>query len=176
LSDDGLQHYALQRDIEVIVKRRRALGNRWCLPAGPLREPMSRLAQCDLLLDRDSDDVRERLGSCWELAEPGRRVRLDHFAGTRVYAMAGIGFPGLFFEGLRAAEIDIVAMPFADHHDYVDGDLPADDGIPLLVTHKDAVKLRRFARPGTWVVNLELELSDALQYRFLQLVESVSNG
>jgi len=174
--DDGLQHYALQRDVEVIVKRDHALGNRWCLPAGPLREPLERLSACDLLIDRDADTLQEYMRSCWNLAQPEMTRPLADFAGHQVYALAGIGFPDLFFQGLRDAGLEVEAMAFADHHEFIADDLPPDDGVPLLVTHKDAVKLRRFERRDVWVVVLELELPNDLQYRFLRLVESAFHG
>ena len=174
VTDDGLQHYALARDIEIIVRRDRALGNRWCLPAGPLREPMSRLADCDLLIDRDV--VGEKIETCWNLAQPTELRALSDFAGQQVHALAGIGFPETFFRGLRDAGLEVTGHAFADHHEFRHSDLPQTDGRALFVTHKDAVKLRAIAPGNTWVVRLELELPDDLQYRFLQLVESARNG
>lgn len=175
ISDDGLQHYALARDIEIIVKREAALGNGFCLPAGPLREPPGRLDQCDLLIDRDAPALSEHLGDCWNLMHPRQSRPLASFARQNPHALAGIAFPGTFFEALRRHGLQIEARAFPDHHDFRRDDLP-DDGRPILVTHKDAVKLRAFAMENIWVVPLELQLPDDLQYRLLKIVESSLNG
>ena len=176
IADDGLQHYALERDIEIIVNRIQAQGNGLCLPAGPLREPLSRLQQCDLLIQRDSDDLDESLGVCWNLANPEHKRDLSSFCDHPVHALAGIGFPDLFFAALAKRGLDVTRHAFPDHHEFTRRDLPGGDDAPLLVTHKDAVKLRSIAGPNTWVVPLVLTLSDALQYRFFKLLESRLHG
>ncbi len=176
IADDGLQHYALQRDLEFIVHRRRALGNRWCLPAGPLREPLSRMHRCDLVIDRDGTDVEENLGECWNLADPAAARPLSSFRGQKTFALAGIGFPELFFDQLRAQGLDVVANAFPDHYEFTASDLAPFSDHPLLVTHKDAVKLQDFSGENIWVVPLELALSDELKYRVIQLVEAKLDG
>ena len=97
LSDDGLQHYALKRDIEIAVCRFMALGNGLMLPAGPLREPRSRLQRVDITVNRDSDQVVESLGEVWNLAQPERKRSISEFHGKQVHALAGIGFPRNIF-------------------------------------------------------------------------------
>ncbi len=176
IADDGLQHYALQRDLEFVVHRRRALGNRWCLPAGPLREPLTRMQACDLVIDRDGADVGETLGQCWNLIDPASVRPLASFRGQKVFALAGIGFPELFFDQLRAEGLEVVGNAFPDHYEFNAFDIAAFADRPLLVTHIDAVKLQAFAQENIWVVPLELTLSDELQYRVIQLVESKCNG
>lgn len=176
IADDGLQHYALARDVEIIVRREQALGNGFCLPAGPLRESEKRLLHCDLVVNRDSSDATENFADCWNLAQPEIKRKLSTFQGQRVFALAGIGFPEIFFTALRAHGLDVQALAFADHHDFCPADLPADTTVPLLVTHKDAVKLRPFATQNIWVVPLELTLSDDLQYQFLKILESKIHG
>lgn len=176
VADDGLQHYALARDIEIIVKRNQALGNGFCLPAGPLREPQLRLQQCDLLIDRNSDDITEKLVPCWNLLEPELSRDLLSFQGQSVDALAGIGFPELFFDALTARGLNVTAHVFTDHHAFVEGDIRPFSDTPLLITHKDAVKIRPFATPNIWVVPLELTLSDDLQYRFFKLLETRLHG
>jgi tetraacyldisaccharide 4'-kinase len=176
ISDDGLQHYSLARDAEIIVLRQAALGNGLCLPAGPLREPRGRLDDCDLLIRRDGSDVTERFGECWNLAAPAKRRQLESFSDEPVYALAAIGFPDLFFDQLRAAGLDVVGNGFPDHFAFSAADIEQFSDRPLLVTHKDAVKLRVFASDNIWVVPLELELSDDLQYRLLTLLENIMNG
>jgi tetraacyldisaccharide 4'-kinase len=176
ISDDGLQHYALVRDFEILVKRDAAYGNGWCLPAGPLREPRGRAAACDLEIDRDGRQVSQHLGQCWNLADPTEVRRLESFRGDKVFALAGIGFPQGFFQALQARGLDVIGNAFPDHHAFSEAEVAAFDQRPLLVTHKDAVKLAAFARSNIWVVPLELHLADDLQYRIMQLLESKLNG
>ncbi len=172
ISDDGLQHYALARDIEIVVKREIAMGNGWCLPAGPLREPMSRLKSVDLVIDRDTDDVIESMGAVWSLADPKQTKELTDFEGETVHAVAGIGFPAAFFSGLKAKGLKIIEHHFADHYDYSKIDLQFDDDLPILMTHKDAVKLRVFELDNCWVVPLQLELSSSIKNQFINLLEA----
>ena len=176
IADDGLQHYALARDIEIVVQRKQAYGNGFCLPAGPLREPLSRLRQVDLVVDRDGDDISEQLGTCWNLLQPDQQCDLSEFQGQKVYALAGIGFPDLFFEALRKQGLELETQAFSDHESFTAQDLKPFTSAPLLVTHKDGVKLRPFATQNIWVVPLELTLSDDLQYRLISLVESKLHG
>ena len=176
ITDDGLQHYALARDIEIVVQREQGYGNGLCLPAGPLRESRSRLRTVDLVVERDGADVTERFGRCWNLLQPEKTCALSDFIGQPVDALAGIGFPQLFFAALQAQGLDIRPHPFADHQIFSADDMAAFQQSPLLVTHKDAVKLRAFASANMWVVPLELTLSDALQSRLRSLIESKLHG
>lgn len=180
ISDDGLQHYRLGRDIEIVVQRPGGYGNRFCLPAGPLREPLSRLKSVDLVIDRGSEDVTERLGDTWNLLDASKRRPLSSFVGQPIHALAGIGFPESFFDGLRALGLTPRCQAFPDHHDYSALDLQELVTAPLLVTHKDAVKLRPIAEAQSWndiwVVPLELELSDDLQSRIMHLLETKTRG
>ena len=180
IADDGLQHYRLDRDIEIIVERQQAYGNGFCLPAGPLREPKSRSDSADIIIQRDSNDIVEQFGDCWNLANPQQRCELSSFANQKVAALAGIGFPQLFFDAL-SQQVELVQIFFfTDHHEYTRLDLQACLQWPLLVTHKDAVKIRHLLDEAEllniWVVPLELTLSDDLQYRLLNLLESKLNG
>lgn len=170
--DDGLQHYALARDIEIVVKRDIAMGNGWCLPAGPLREPLSRLKSVDLVIDRDTYDIIESMGVAWNLADPQQTKPLADFADESVHAIAGIGFPDAFFSGLKEQGLNIKEHHFADHYDYSKLDLQFDDDLPILMTHKDAVKVRAFQLQNCWVVPLQLELSSAIKNQFINLLEA----
>lgn len=176
IADDGLQHYSLARDVEIIVRRQQAMGNGFCLPAGPLREPEKRLLQCDMVVDRDSGDTVEKFADCWNLVQPEITRAVTTFRGQPVNAIAGIGFPEIFFNALREQGLDVQSRAFADHHEFSPDDLAFNNTLPLLVTHKDAVKIRPFATDNIWVVPLELTLSNDLQYRFLKIVESKIHG
>lgn len=180
IADDGLQHYRLQRDIEIIVERKQSYGNGFCIPAGPMREAKSRLKSADLLIQRDGPDLSESLGECWNLSDPSKRCALSTFLHTEVAALAGIGFPELFFEALNKQITLQQTYTFSDHHEYTERELKRCLGLPLLITHKDAVKIRTLldqdALQNIWVVPLELTLSDDLQYRLINLLESKSHG
>ena len=176
LSDDGLQHYALKRDIEIAVCRYIALGNGLMLPAGPLREPRDRLQSVDITINRDSDRVVESLGEVWNLSQPDKRRHISEFQGRQVHALAGIGFPEIFFASLAQMGIDIIEHEFPDHHEFNARDLNLKPELPILVTHKDAVKLKGIARDNVWVVPLNIELGDELSHQIIQLLESRHRG
>ncbi len=161
LCDDGLQHYALARDVEVVVLDAvRPFGNGWLLPAGPLRETPARLANVDLVV-RNGGEVERGLAFGTRIAEAchlrsGRSRSLREFRGRRVHAVAGIGNPGRFFEALRGHGLDVVAHPFADHHAFCAHEVRFGPGEPVLMTEKDAVKCAAFDNAELWSVPLEL--------------------
>jgi tetraacyldisaccharide 4'-kinase len=166
LADDGLQHYALARDVEVLViDGRRGFGNGLLLPAGPLREPPERAAAIDFQVRNGGEagpgevPMRLQLGEARALDERATRP-LAEFAGERVHAVAGIGDPERFFASLRALGLDVLPHAFPDHHAFRAGDLRFGDGLPLLMTEKDAVKCRAFAAPGRWYVPVRAELPE----------------
>lgn len=164
VSDDGMQHYRLARDLEIAVVDEATLGNRYRLPAGPLREPLSRLREVDLVIAHGSlapeTAAHLPVAGCFgmrlvgeqfvSLGEAGVRCGADHFAGRRVHAVAGIGRPERFFEHLRGLGLDLVPHPFPDHHPFVPGDLDFAPGEPKVLTSKDAVKCASFAPAETW--------------------------
>jgi len=176
LSDDGLQHYALKRDIEIAVCRFMALGNGLMLPAGPLREPRSRLDQVDITINRDSNQVVESLGEVWNLVDPAIRRNISDFHGKQVHALAGIGFPEIFFASLSQMGIDVIEHEYPDHYEFSMQELNLKPELPILVTHKDAVKLKGIARNNVWVVPLQIELGEELINQILGLLENRSHG
>ncbi|GAB2516879.1 tetraacyldisaccharide 4'-kinase [Lysobacter humi (ex Lee et al. 2017)] len=171
LCDDGLQHYALARDIEIeVVDARRRYGNGRMLPAGPLREPASRSADVDFRVANVGDGAAETEFGEWPMrlvanaAIPlaGRRDRpLASFAGQRVHAVAGIGDPARFFHMLKARGIAVVPHAFADHHDFRPTDLEFASPLPVLMTEKDAVKCAGFAPEDAYAVPVSSELPEA---------------
>ena len=176
LSDDGLQHYALKRDIEIAVCRYVAFGNGLLIPAGPMREPRSRLKQVDIAINRDSNQIIESLGQVWNLMSPAKKIPVEDFINQQVHAIAGIGFPEIFFTALKQVGIDPIEHEFPDHHEFTSQDLNLKPELPILVTHKDAVKLKGMANHNIWVVPLEIELSQDLQDQLMQLLESRHHG
>lgn len=168
LSDDGLQHYRLQRDVELaVVDAAAGLGNRWLLPAGPLREPPWRLRAVDAVVQvmRGTAVPRKDLapktwrvdylpGRAWRLQAPGTRRALADLVGRTWIAAAGIGRPQAFFDVLKASGLDVSPRAFDDHHAFAPGDLPADGSV--LMTEKDAVKCVAFAGADWWAVELDV--------------------
>lgn len=155
--DDGLQHYALRRDIEIAVVDARVFGNGFMLPAGPLREPKTRLWSVDAVIAHGTDRV-QGYGMTLEGEEVHRatdareRRPLKSFAGQRVHAVAGIGDPKRFFLHLARHGVQAVPHPFPDHHPFRAADLEFGDDAPVLMTEKDAVKCKRFARAAHWIL------------------------
>lgn len=167
VADDGLQHYRLARDVEIcVIDGVRRFGNGRLLPAGPLREPPSRLQRVDLrvchggVAEAGEYPMQLRGGDVVALAGD-RSQSLASFGGQRVHAVAAIGNPQRFFDSLRAAGIDVIEHAFADHHSFVPAELDFHDGLPVLMTDKDAVKCREFAQPLWWRVPVHAELSSA---------------
>ena len=175
ISDDGLQHYGMARDIElVVVDGTRGFGNRHCLPCGPLREPMTRLASVDAVIGNGASSVTE--GAYEMHLEPlalrnlvtNERLPPRAFAGqSAVHAVAGIGHPARFFRTLSSLGIDHEAHPFPDHHRFTADDLVFDDDAPVIMTAKDAVKCRNFADARCWALDVRAQPSQAF-VQFLQ--------
>lgn len=166
VSDDGLQHYRLARDLEIcVVDGARGLGNKALLPAGPLREPPQRLKEVDLVVingggwDGGGSPLQMHLETrlAMNLVEDKVRV-LSAFAGKGAHAVAGIGNPRRFFAALRMQGILTQDHPFADHHPFVAQDLAFGDDMPVLMTEKDAVKCAAFATPQHWSVPVHAQI------------------
>ncbi|TDV70481.1 tetraacyldisaccharide 4'-kinase [Pseudomonas sp. LP_7_YM] len=163
LCDDGLQHYRLARDLElVLIDAARGLGNRRCLPAGPLREPIERLHSVDALLYNGASEDRED-GYAFKLQpsalvnlRTGERQPVDHFPpGQAVHAVAGIGNPQRFFNTLEGLHWRPVPHAFADHAQFSAEALAFTPALPLIMTEKDAVKCMSFAALDWWYLAVE---------------------
>lgn len=168
VSDDGLQHYRLHRDVEIaVVDAAFGLGNRWLLPAGPLREPPRRLRAVDAVVQvmRGTTVPRNDLapkswrvdycaGPAWRLRAPQDRKALNALPRKGWLAAAGIGRPQAFFDTLTASGLAITPRPFGDHHAFRPGDLPSEAAV--LMTEKDAVKCLPFAGSDWWAVELDV--------------------
>ena len=174
ISDDGLQHYRLERDVEIALFDERGVMNGWALPAGPLREPVSRLAQVDALVLNGTavSPAPTFAGAVFSMHLLGEGFqRLDEslttcsaadLAGKRLHAVAGIGSPQRFFDHLTGIGLVFSAHPFADHHAYCVEDLTF-AGDAILTTEKDAVKLARLCLPlPVWVLPVTAEIKPDL--------------
>ncbi len=177
ISDDGLQHYALARDCEIVViDGDRRFGNGWLLPAGPLREPPARLAAADAVVVNGGRALREgalsmRLEAKNALTLIGGAARtLDEFAGRSVHAIAGIGNPERFFNMLRSHGIEVSGHPLPDHARLQAADISFADSRPVLMTEKDAVKCASIAGPQHWYVPVTASFDGGESQALLDIV------
>jgi tetraacyldisaccharide 4'-kinase len=163
--DDGLQHYALRRDLEVAVIDARGFGNGFLLPAGPLREPPSRLRSVHAVVSHGAAAKGYAMklagDTLHRMTDANDRRPASAFAGQRAHAVAGIGEPNRFFLHLGKLGIKVVPHPFPDHHAFTAQELAFGDEAPVLMTEKDAVKLRRAARANWWVLPVTAEVDAA---------------
>jgi len=185
IADDGLQNPSLARDIEIcVIDGQRRFGNEQLLPAGPLREPLSRLESIDFRICNgaraERGEIPMRLAGEVAVAVAGasRTRPLASFARQRVHAIAAIGNPARFFTGLQARGIEVIPHSFPDHHAFVAGDIAFADTFPVLMTEKDAIKCIGFAGPDVWCVPVSAEVPatfiDALVARLHAIRPSAS--
>ncbi len=182
ISDDGLQHYRLARDFEIaVIDGARGLGNSWPLPAGPLREPPSRLSTVDaVVINGDAPGfaipgamtMRLHGKHFRNLARSQQRVTATDFGDTVVHAVAGIGNPQRFFDHLRDLGLRCSEHSFPDHHPFRAADLEFGDDAPVVMTEKDAVKCTAFATTNHWALivdaDVDARLGDLLTARLAQ--------
>ncbi|MBE0483727.1 MAG: tetraacyldisaccharide 4'-kinase [Bacterioplanes sp.] len=172
LSDDGLQHYALTRQAEVVViDAGRGFGNGWLLPVGPLREPVSRLQQADLCL-RNGDDFHVQALSLLNVAS-GLQRPLTDLSGLTVHAVAGIGHPERFFKTLRDLGAHVIPHPFPDHYAYQMHDVQFDDEHLIVMTEKDWVKCHEFADERHWYLTIGVVLDEQAERHISDLLNRV---
>ncbi|CAM2149195.1 tetraacyldisaccharide 4'-kinase [Pararobbsia alpina] len=171
ISDDGLQHYRLGRDAEIVVFDHRLGGNGFLLPAGPLREPLSRKRDATLVnnpYDRALPPWPQTFaltlapGDAWNVANPALRRPLSQFAHSRVLASAGIGAPERFFATLRAQGITPSTRALPDHYRFDSNPFGDDDVDAVLITEKDAVKCTAWRDDRLWAVPVEAVLNPRL--------------
>lgn len=179
VSDDGLQHYRLARDIEIaVIDAERRHGNGRCLPAGPLREPPSRLDEVDLIVESGGmgspDGCAYRLSMTDALnAVTGERRPLAAFAGSEVWAFAAIAHPARFFDGLRAHGIDPVATALRDHAVAGEDTVSPPGDAPVMMTAKDAVKYEGHLSDRHWIVGARVDMDADSLARLEAVIEPV---
>jgi len=184
LADDGLQHYRLQRELElVVVDQQRQFGNGFCLPAGPLREPLSRLdvqhgkkqSWCIYNGGQQKYSFSIKPGMVINL-QSGEEKSLKSFANMRVHAVAGIGNPQRFFTMLEQHGINVTEHAFPDHYQYQSSDVDFDDDLPVLMTEKDSVKCTPSDNAKLWYVAIDIVLSDDFVNDFTKQIGQLTNG
>ena len=181
LSDDGLQHFAMGRAVEIsVVDGEFSYGNGLLLPAGPLREPRSRLHALDIQIRRNGPAepgeilVVSNLSRARNIVD-GEQKDLSDFEGVPVVAVAGIHYPDRFFNGLEAKSIELEPVAFSDHHQFTAGDLPADRTV--LMTTKDEVKCREFAQKSWWAVDQKTIIPNQVIEKIERIIgRRIANG
>ncbi|GAA3591607.1 tetraacyldisaccharide 4'-kinase [Gibbsiella greigii] len=180
ITDDGLQHYALQRDFEVVViDGVRRFGNGWWLPAGPMRERAARLNSVDVCIANGGVAQEGEIAMKLQAQDAvnllsGERCPVAEL--PEVVAMAGIGHPPRFFATLEKQGVEMVReVPFADHQAYSLPQLAAlvQPQQTLLMTEKDAVKCRAFAQPNWWYLPVDAQLPQQQAEQLLQRIEAL---
>lgn len=175
ISDDGLQHYRLHRDVEVVVvDGAKGFGNQALLPAGPLREPVSRLQQADALvvnghqvfkaawLPDNRFEMQLKSSDFYNLLNPKQKSDASAFTDKRITAIAGIGNPVRFFKLLQHLGLSFQERVYLDHHAFAEQDFRELNADIVLMTEKDAVKCTAFARPNFWVLPVNAVIENGL--------------
>ena len=182
ISDDGLQHYALQRDIEIVlVDGERRQGNGYLLPAGPLREPVERLDAVDFIVCNGlankgefplvvEGDVAIRVN------DESIQQKMSDFNQAPCHALAGLGNPARFFSHLKKFNIAFDSHTFPDHYKYTQQDISFDDEKQVLMTEKDAVKCTAIATDKHWYVPIKAKLPEKFSLSLLALIKEKMNG
>ncbi len=186
LSDDGLQHYKLARDLEIaVVDATRGFGNGHCLPVGPLREPVSRLREVDWVV-RNGNHPCAQLEpwavvpmhlkpQAWVNVQSGARRELEDRSWLRepACAVAGIGNPQRFFDSLSELGLTVFPKPFPDHYAYTAQDFSGFSDEVIVMTAKDAVKCQAFAQENWWYLEVAAELPGSFRRAFTERVQAL---
>jgi tetraacyldisaccharide 4'-kinase len=182
VADDGLQHYRLQRDLEIlVVDGARGFGNGRCLPAGPLREPESRAAGVRLRVCNGApcaggEVMKLEPGDLVNLRDPACRKPLSSFSRCRVAAVAGIGNPRRFFKLLRDHGLRLDERPYPDHHRFGPEDSASWPPGPVIMTEKDAVKCRPIAGDDHWYLPVNAVLSEEFERQLSSELKGLIDG
>ena len=178
LSDDGLQHYAMDRALEIaVIDGDKRLGNGWLLPAGPLREHPQRLKEVDIIVANGKAKTNEVLmllepTNIYALNDRTHIETLSNFIGQPVNAIAGIGNPDRFFKMLEKLGIEVrIKKALPDHHEYLGDEFSFSNDFPILTTEKDAVKCSSVKSEKVWVVPVEAVLPNSFYKAITQLVK-----
>ncbi len=171
VSDDGLQHYKLAREIEIcVVDGARGFGNGLLIPAGPLRESVARLDQIDaIIINGGTKNISIKSNiyktfmqlagvQFYNLNDPQQTRQAQDFIGKNIYAIAGIGHPARFFTHLKNLHLSFTEHAFADHHRFIAEDLVFENADAILMTEKDAVKCTSFATAQFWALAVSAEV------------------
>lgn len=178
ISDDGLQHYALHRDIEIVViDGVRRFGNNFCLPSGPLREPQERIQEVDFVIcnggEPEENEILMQLEGAYAInMQTQERKPLVEFKELSCQAMAGIGNPQRFFDLLKQYGLECQTDSFPDHYAYTEKDIRYQGVQAVLMTEKDAVKCLSFASEQHWFVPVQAKLDSSFIENLISLLRT----
>ncbi len=180
VSDDGLQHYALQRDIEiVVVDGKLRTGNGFLLPAGPLREPSKRMKQADFIVVNSGQPHHSEyamqliIGESYNILEPEQKKTLSDFVGQTLHAVAGIAHPKRFFNTLRDNHLLIIEHAYSDHHHFKKSDINFYGSLKVIMTEKDAVKCKAMLNDRHWCLPITADLPITFKNNLEQKLKSL---
>ena len=181
LSDDGLQHYALFRDFEIIViDGLRYFGNQFLIPAGPLREPLNRLENTDMVIINNPSLSKKNFSNAFHVYEKEEKflisnnkkkdIACENLKGEQVVAMTGIGNPERFFKKLELKKITFIKKIFPDHYEFKQKDFDEFEDKKIIMTEKDALKCNKIKHNNIWVLPLTLSIDTLMVNKILQKV------
>ena len=181
ISDDGLQHYPLARDIEIaVIDGKRRFGNNLTFPAGPLRESKNRLKTVDFVVNNsgptDEDEYLMSITpSNFIHLKSGKSYSIDNWPmHKQVHAVAGLGNPGRFFDLLEKLGFDIIRHPFPDHHNFLSSDIFYLDHLPIVMTEKDASKCKDFDNNKIWYLTIDADVSNKFIEKLDKKLQSIN--
>jgi tetraacyldisaccharide 4'-kinase len=182
LCDDGMQHYSLDRDLEIaVIDGQRRFGNNHCLPAGPLREPISRLKSVDFVVSkyiagRHEYKMEYSYGDLVSLKDPTKTMPISNLNGQSVHAVAGIGNSNRYYSYLRNQKLNLIIHDYPDHHSFTAEDIKFNDGLEVVMTEKDAVKCNDYATGHHWYLPITATLPESFTVRLDSLMKEIING
>ena len=185
ISDDGMQHYRMHRDAELmVIDGQRGFGNERSLPAGPMREPKTRMSEVDWVIVNGEDSRGVAPSNAFKMdLEPqllthlrsGKQQGIEELGQGRVHGVAGIGNPTRFFSTLRQSGLEVMEHPFPDHHMFAPEDLMFADDLPVVITEKDAIKCRgmelSLISADVWVLSVSVHIPSTLVTSILDKLE-----
>jgi len=183
ISDDGMQHYKLPRDIQIaVIDATRMLGNGYCLPAGPLREPESRLDNCDFIVLNGGLKTNNKSGLSMKLfgdvlvnLKTAKEIPLSKLCDHSVNAITGIGNPQRFYKTLEQGGLRLHQYSFPDHHQFTTADFQVNNDLDFVMTEKDAVKCKSFATDKFWYLPVSATLDNKFDSGLLEKLKDVVN-
>ena len=182
ISDDGLQHYSMNRDIEIaVIDGKRRFGNNLTFPAGPLRESSKRIKSVDFVINNsgpteENEYLMNISPSKFVHLKSGKKYSIDEWPmHNQVHAVAGLGNPGRFFDLLSKLGFDLIRHPYPDHHNFQSSDIFYLDHLPIVMTEKDAAKCKVFDNNKIWYLTIDADVNNKFIDKLIKKLKSFSN-
>ena len=182
ISDDGLQHYPMRRDIEIaVIDGKRRFGNNLTFPAGPLRETSQRVNSVDFIVNNsgpteENEFLMNISPSKFVHLKSGKKYSIDEWPmHNQVHAVAGLGNPGRFFDLLSKLGFDLIRHPYPDHHNFHSSDIFYLDHLPIVMTEKDAAKCKVFDNNKIWYLTIDADVNNKFIDKLDKKLKSLSN-